>query len=360
MRTLIATCCFVAPIMLAALLSGCGESKTQEQKVQKVRVETVASAGEEEMVQYPGKVKAAHDVSLSFRVSGVIERYCVEEGRRVGKGQLLVELDPTDYQVQLDATEAEYQQVKAEAERVMALYGDSVATPNDNDRAVYGLRQITAKRQHHQDELAYTKLYAPFDGTVQKHLLEEHETVGAGMPVVSMVSSGEPEVEINLPASEYVDRDLFARFSCTFNTYPGETYDMTLISITPKANSNQLYTMRLQLQTAGKQRPSPGMNTMVTIGKRPSEGDNRLRVSGSSVLSKDGKQYVYLYSGETATVTRKEATVCEVLSDGSCLVVADGVNPGDKIVCSGVRAVDDGEKVELLEETSSTNVGGLL
>ena len=48
------------------------------------------------------------------------------------------ELDPTDYQVQLDATEAEYQQIKAEAERVMALYKDNGTTPNANDKAVYG------------------------------------------------------------------------------------------------------------------------------------------------------------------------------------------------------------------------------
>ena len=45
------------------------------------------------------------------------------------KGQLLAELDPTDYQIQLDAAEAEYQSVKAEAERVMAclLYTSDAA-----------------------------------------------------------------------------------------------------------------------------------------------------------------------------------------------------------------------------------------
>lgn len=75
-------------------------------------------------------------------------------------GQLLAELDPTDYQVQLDATEAEYKQIKAEAERVMALYKENGLLPA-NDKAVYGLKQITAKYQHHKDQLGYTRLYAP-------------------------------------------------------------------------------------------------------------------------------------------------------------------------------------------------------
>lgn len=162
------------------------------------------------------------------------------------EGQLLAELDPTDYQVQLDATEAEYQQIKAEAERVMALYKDNGTTPNANDKAVYGLKQITAKYKHHKDQLAYTRLYAPFNGYVQKRLFEAHETIGAGMPVIAMISGGTPEVEINLPAAGYISREQFDNYHCTFDIYPGETYPLKLISVTPKANANQLYTMRLR------------------------------------------------------------------------------------------------------------------
>ncbi len=74
-------------------------------------------------------------------MSGTIQYMHVNDGAYVRKGQLLAELDPTDYQIQLDAAEAEYQSVKAEAERVMALYKENVTTPDANDKAVYGLRQ---------------------------------------------------------------------------------------------------------------------------------------------------------------------------------------------------------------------------
>lgn len=85
------------------------------------------------------------------------------------------------------------------------------------------------------------------------------------MPVISMVSAGAPEVEINLPAAEYIRRNRFNRYHCTFDIYPGETYPLQLISVTPKANANQLYTMRLQLIPGKQAVPSPGMNAMVTI-----------------------------------------------------------------------------------------------
>ena len=188
------------------LLSSCTQRTQKAKGYQTVKIDTIVSADKQTFLQFPGKVKAAQDISLAFRVSGTISKIHVKDGARVQEGQLLAELDPTDYQVQLDATEAEYQQIKAEAERVMALYKDNGTTPNANDKAVYGLKQITAKYKHHKDQLAYTRLYAPFNGYVQKRLFEAHETIGAGMPVIAMISGGTPEVEINLPAAEYIRR----------------------------------------------------------------------------------------------------------------------------------------------------------
>ena len=193
-------------ISLYSLLS-CSNGAKDTQEYQTVKTDTVISAGGQTSLQYPGKVKAAQDISLAFRVSGTIQKIYVKDGARVQAGQLLAELDPTDYQVQLDATEAEYKQIKAEAERVMALYKDNGTTPSANDKAVYGLKQITAKYRHHKDQLGYTRLYAPFNGYIQKRLFEAHETVGAGMPVLSMISNSAPEVEINLPAAEYIRRE---------------------------------------------------------------------------------------------------------------------------------------------------------
>ena len=152
------------------LFTACSHTRQESSRLQTVKTDTVISAAEQSILQYPGKVKAAEDASLSFRVSGTIRRIYVKDGARVRKGQLLADLDPTDYQIQLDATEAEYLQVKSEAERVMALYKDGGTTPAANDKAEYGLKQITAKYNHHKDQLSYTRLCAPFDGYIDKHL----------------------------------------------------------------------------------------------------------------------------------------------------------------------------------------------
>jgi multidrug efflux system membrane fusion protein len=341
------------------LLTSCAQRAKETKDYQTVKIDTVISADEQTFLQYPGKVKAAQDISLSFRVSGTINKIYVEDGTRVHEGQLLAELDPTDYQVQLDATEAEYQQVKAEAERVIALYKENGTTPNANDKAVYGLKQITAKYKHHKDQLAYTRLYAPFNGYVQKRLFEAHETVGVGMPIISMISAGTPEVEINLPAAEYIRREQFSRYHCTFDIYPGQTYPLKLISVTPKANANQLYTMRLQLMPDHKPVPSPGMNTMVTIYCDTDQA-NTLSVPTNAILQKNEKSYVFVYNPSEQTVHSREVSPFRLLNNGRSLITSDQLKPGEQIVSSGIHHIKDGDTVKPLPLITKTNIGGLL
>ena len=349
----------IVALLTSGIITSCGEQTKDKNKIKTVKTDTVRTEGSQTLLQYPGKVKAAEDVSLAFRVSGTIRKIYVQDGQAVKTGQLLAELDPTDYQIQLDATEAQYKQVKSEAERVIALYNDGGTTPVAYDKAVYGLKQITALYEHHKDELSYTKLYAPFCGFVQKHLFESHETVGAGMPVLQLVGQGTPEVEINLPAAEYIRREQFDNYQCTFDIYPGKVYPLKLIGITHKANSNQLYTMRLRLETEGLPVPSAGMNTMVSILLNDGES-NELMVSSNALLQENGRSCVFVYHPETGTVQSEEVSILRLTGDGHSIIASPSLKPGNIVVTAGVHSIRNGEKVKPMPPVSETNVGGLM
>ena len=346
-------------ICLLCLVISCADQKAKTVQVATVKTDTVVANGEKRFLQYPGRVKASKDVDLAFRVSGHIERIYVENGAVVKKGQLLAEMDPTDYQVQLTATEAKYKQIKAEAERVIALYNDGGSTPNDYDKATYGLKQIEALYQHHKDELAYTKLYAPFNGFIQKRFFDAHETVAAGMPVIAMLGNGTPEVEINIPAAEYIRRAQFNSYHCTFDIYPGKIYPLEIIGITHKANANQLYTMRLKIDAKDLPMPSAGMNTMVSIFY-DDNNDHTLQVPTSAILHEKGKTYVYTYLKEKKIVKRCEISCLSPLSNGKSIVTSSELKAGDIIISAGIHAIKEGQEVAPLQPVSNSNIGGLL
>lgn len=324
-----------------------------------VKTDTIMPAGNVNSRTYPGRVMAKENINLAFRVSGNIQQIHAKRGAYVKQGELLARLDPTDYRLQLDATEAEYKEIKANAERIIALYKDSSTTAANYDKAVYGLKQITAKYRHHKEQLGYTNLYAPINGYIEDTFFEPHEIVAAGTPILSMIGKGLPEVEINLPASEYIRRDQFNRCECTFNLYPDKKYPLRIISITPKANANQLYTMRLQITDNEDALLSPGMNTTVTIYSTANDRHEML-IPTNALLRKEDVTGVFVFSPTEHIVSLRKVKAIRPTGDGKMLITSDEVKPGDIVVSSGTHHIKDGDKVTPIPPCAPSNIGGLL
>lgn len=339
------------------LFTGCKQKEAEKDTV--ITVKTVTASGDVKTTSFPGKVKAASDINLSFRISGPITKVNVTEGQFVRKGEIVAEMDLRDYQTQLSATEAEYQQVKAEVDRITILHEKQSVSDNDYDKAISGLRQITAKYNAHKDALSDTKLRAPFDGYIQKRHFNHSEVISAGMPVFSMISAEVPEVEINIPASEYIRRDKFESFYAHFDIYSGKKFPLELISINQKANLNQLYTVHLRLKVGDKQQmPSVGMSTMVTIKLKP-ENSALASIPLTAIFEQNGKEIVWIYNDKSKTVQSRSIWIAEIPNDGTA-IVSEGISAGEQVVSAGVHALTEGCKVKLLPEVSSTNVGGIL
>lgn len=343
--------------MSLMLMTACNKKKETTRPATTVRVEMAQLTDNEGVLQYPGRVVNSNEANLSFRVAGQLKHVYVGEGDKVRAGQLIAELDDTDYRIQLKATEAEYAQIKADAERVIALYKDGGTTASNYDKARYGLEQIEAKLQNHKNQLAYTKLYAPCSGFVQTRFFDNNETVGAGMPVVCLMGDDGLEVEISLPAAMYVKRDQLTGFECTFDILPGETVPLQLISILPNANSNRLYTVRLRMPQQ-TDKVAAGMSTWVKA-RISGMGTDEVVVPATALLHDGGQTFVFLYNKEKQTVSKQNVEVVRLHTDGSA-VISGGVEAGDDVVTSGVHHISDGEKVELLAPISETNIGGLL
>lgn len=347
-----------ASIGLVLLNSSCGNGRTEKQDVASVHLSKVKGSGITSVQEFPGRVEAAEEVGMAFKVSGTLVSVRVEEGSRVSRGQLVAEIDPRDYQVQLDAAEAEYMKVKAEAGRVIALYADSVSTADAYDKARYGLQQITAKYNNARNQLADTKIYAPFDGYVQKRLYDPPTVIAAGMPVVTIVSGGRQEIEINIPASTYMKRDKIVSLQASFDFLPDRKIPLRMISIAPKANASQLYTVRLAMPQDMSPRPSPGMNTMVSMAISGTT-DRFTEIPSSALFKKGGKSCVWVYDEKGGTISQRTVSVKQLHTNGTA-IITQGLSEGELVVAAGVHKLTDKQKVKPMANESETNVGGLL
>src|SRR5271154_6481369 len=85
-----------------------------------VQVRTPAVMERQESVAASGSVEGSETTDVAFQVSGKVARVLVEEGQYVNRGQLLAELEPTDYRNALDAASAQKQVAEALAQKAAA------------------------------------------------------------------------------------------------------------------------------------------------------------------------------------------------------------------------------------------------
>lgn len=340
--------------LLIFVIVSCNVEKNSKQRCLRVRCDTVQSALVNERYSFPARVTPAEVVNISFKVSGTLENVFVDEGDFFHKGDIIAEIDARDYELQKEAVEAEYLALKADAERVKALFAESVVTVADYDKARYALRQIKAKYVNAENRLADTKLYAPFDGYVKRCLFYPPSVVGAGVPVLTLHSSSKPVIELFVPAVIYHRRNKIASFEADFDFIP-EPVPLTPINFSPEANVNQLYAVRLALPRSVSGESLHGMSLMVDILLTIAD-TVIVRIPATALLHENKHEFVWVLSD--TTVTKRLVDVKALNSDGTATV--SGLNDGDIIVTAGVHSLKEGSCVEQLPQVNETNIGGLL
>jgi RND family efflux transporter MFP subunit len=341
------------------LIIGCNNREAEKTEIiRKVRLATVCQADSVEYRSYSGIINEKSEVGLAFRVAGPIQQIAVDEGDYVRKGQLVARIDSRDYEIQLKAAQGQYEKVKAEAERVIELRERNSVAGNDYDKAVAGLKMAEANLEHAKDQINDTKLSAPFSGYIHEVNFEEGEMVDAGMPVASLLDVTSYEVEVELPLSMYANRKNFVAFTGKQPSVSENEFSLQLAGFSKKANNNQLYSLKLRPVSEVTGELMPGMNTEVTIAvKTGFEG--KLCVPLNSVFKKNGETYVWVFSSDGSVVKSRRVTIGELTGE-NLVTLTSGVQAGEKVVAAGVHHLQENQEVEILENVSETNVGGML
>lgn len=344
-------------VLVAGCIYSCGNSSQGDSPVHSVMLTTPVAMEGTIVKNYSGVVREAHIINLGFKTAGQIERIHVAEGDFVHKGQLLAELDDADYQLGVDALQIQYDQLKDEVGRTEQLYRQKSISANDYEKATAGLRQLGVQLQANKNKLKYTKLYAPTDGYIQAVNFSPAEMVDAGTALFTLLDVSRMEVESDIPVGEYQQRDRFIRYFCRV-AGSEEELPMQLLSLTPKADGNQLYQLRLAFMGQPGKQLTAGMNVEVGIVMADTAAATGFVVPLCAVF-RDGDTSCVWVLGADSTLVKQQ-----VLLDGNDAqgraVIREGLTGNEQIIRAGVNMLQQGEKVHVIERPSKTNVGGLL
>jgi len=130
----------------------------------------------------------SHVVGISPKISNQVKEVLIDDNNEVKKGQLLVQIDPRDYDVALLQAKANYTKAQSEYDRTSSLMDSHAVSQSDMDTARNNLDVYSAQVQQAQLNLDYTRITAPFAGHITRKDVEPGSYVQTGQTICSVVS----------------------------------------------------------------------------------------------------------------------------------------------------------------------------
>jgi len=348
---------FYVTALCGLLFYSCSTEEATQEAIRPVKTMEVSSIYDYQMKDFPAITQETQESQMSFRVAGPLIKLPVDEGQRVRRGQLLAKIDPRDFEVDLIAREAKYEQTKATKERFDILYEKDAVSKNELDLRVANFLQAKSNYENAKNALSDINLFAPFSGFVDKKFVENFEEVRAGQTIVTMVDISVIEIRFYIAENIAVQFRKFASASVKFEVYPDIEFNATLKEIGKKAESEG-FPVTLYLDHNNVKEAEyvfgPGMSCFVNLqlGDKPDKEEvGMVYVPFHSLFSEgvDSKPSVWVVDENVMSVSKRQVSVTQMMRQDFVQVVS-GLNSGEIIVTAGVSQLREGQKVKFVDE----------
>ena len=361
-----------------------------------VQVRTPAILKRAESVGASGSVEGSETADVAFLVGGKVARVLVEEGQHVTKGQLLAEIEPTDYRnafnaatAQTDAARAlaekadaglrkqeleqaridferwedEYKRMKFLVERKSLPANDfqKIEAAYNASRERYQMAQEGTRKEDRATALAQahaadaqaseerkrlddTRLHAPISGNISMRKVDPGQTVAAGTAVFSIVDLNPAKVRVGVPEVEIAKVKLGAKATITLPSLPGRQFEgrVGIIGVAAEAAS-RTYTVKIIV-------PNPGpvlLAGMVAEAQISGHATvDALTIPGEAIVhDPQGAPTVFVYYRDRKRAYAHKVEVGPPI--GTEVEIRSGLRGDEQVVVGGQQKLREGMLVEI-------------
>ena len=317
-----------------------------------------------------GRVEAQYSIDVIARVSGFLLKKYFQEGDFVKKGQLLFQIDPKEYQLNVNNAQASVNQYRAlytnaqqEWNRANALVKEDLISRSDVDSSLATRNQNKAlldaavqQLELARVNLGYTTIKSPIDGRIGKVNITEGNYVTASSGSLVNVASVSPVyVTFSLKTDDFVKllraSNRFEDVEVKVQFGDGDWYDKigTINFVDNKIDKDSgSVTMRASFDNSkGWLVPgaymkvkliAPKLIEYVTVPQSCTKGD---AMSG-----------YYVWAVENNKAVKKNIQVSDDINNN--WIVEDGISTKDTIVVSGIQNISaEGQKLKIITNKTS-------
>ena len=154
----------------------------------------------EHSIDIQANIKTRQNLDLFPEFGGKLNRVYVKEGQSVKKGTLLAKIDDAGLQEQLDQIKLQLELAKTTFERTERLWNQKIGSEMMYLEAKTRFEAQKKQLDQMKRQLAKTKIYAPFNGTIDQLFSNEGANVAPGVtPILRIVNLNSMYVEADVP-----------------------------------------------------------------------------------------------------------------------------------------------------------------
>ena len=288
-----------------------------------------------------GSLRSDETVILRPEVAGRIARIDFREGERVSKGAVLVQLDDSVQQADLDRARANLTLSKTKHERSIDLRNKGFLSSQALDEAVNNLKVAQADAELMEARASKTTIRAPFSGTIGLRQVSVGDYVKEGQDMVNLESLDPLKVDFRVPEMALSQVKDGQTLQVTLDAIPDKAFDGRVVAINPLIDANgRAIVIRAQVPNRDGQL-RPGMFARVrlfTSGLR-----DTMVVPEESLFPVGDDKYVYKVVEGKALRQKIEIGARR---DGR-VEVMNGLTPEDVVVTAGVIKLREGAAVRV-------------
>lgn len=244
-----------------------------------------------------GTVQPVDTVAVGTQVSGTAARIYADFNSQVKAGQVLLELDKSLFQAQVNQYKANLANAQSNVvfqqsnfSRQEQLYKVGAISRADYDNAVYAINaakasveSVKAQLQSAEKNLSFATIYSPIDGVVLSRNISEGQTVAASFntPTLFIIAKdiSKMQVQANVDEADIGNVQKDQRVSFTVDAFLDDVFNGAVqeIRLKPQVSSNVVTYTTIINASNNDRKLKPGMTANVTIYTQ--EEDSALLIS---------------------------------------------------------------------------------
>lgn len=322
-------------------------------------VSTVAAATDtwRDRIEVVGSLRAVQGVDVTTELAGLVRAIRFASGDEVAAGDVLIELDTSTDQAQLDGYLAQVEWTQAQLARNEKLVQTQAASRATLDQVRAQNRQALANVAYQRALIQKKTIRAPFAGRLGIRMVDVGQYLSPGTPIVTLQALDPIRVEFTVPQQALDRIAVGGPLELRADTYPGEAFAGKVTAINSRADTaTRNFAVEGTLGNRDRKlRPGmfvkvavllPGEQRIVTLPQTAVSfspyGDSVFVVTPAGAPAAAAGQAA---AAQPPALVARQRFVKLGATRGDQVAVLDGVKAGEVVASSGQFKLRDGAPV---------------